>query len=186
MPLQEVGRALACGPDDGDALREILERQREAIAHEAAQLQKLQEQIRHLLRRLDTEDAPDPDELMKIMERMTMFENYFNADQQKRLAERRDALGKEGVEEAKREWSALVDEGLSCLNAEVPPAHPRARELVRRWDELGARFHAGEDTKDAARQMWQENSDSLSEAMPWTAEQLGTLVAYLAKARKPN
>jgi hypothetical protein len=44
-------------------------------------------------------------------------------------------------------------------------------------------FHSSEDTKAAARATWQENSQAISAGLPWTAEQLGGLMAYLEKAR---
>jgi hypothetical protein len=44
-------------------------------------------------------------------------------------------------------------------------------------------FHAGEETKAAARSMWQDNKTALSADLPWTPEQLAGLMAYLQKAR---
>jgi hypothetical protein len=44
-------------------------------------------------------------------------------------------------------------------------------------------FHAAEDTKAAARTMWQQNSSELGSTMPWPADQLRDLVSYLQRAR---
>lgn len=164
LSLPDIGSVLSQTADDGDSLRQVLERQREAIAYKAAQLQQLQDQIQHLVCRLNASRRPDADELLNLLERMTVFENYFTPEQQAKLAERRGHLGDEGVEQAKSDWTDLVREGLALIGDDVPATDPRAQDLVRRWDELGSQFHAGEDTKAAAREMWRENSASLSSA----------------------
>lgn len=77
-----------------------------------------------------------------------------------------------------------MQEGLRQVDGGVPAVSPEARELVRRWDELGSRFDSSEGTKEAARAMWAENSTEFSHALPWTAEQLQALVAHLQAARE--
>jgi len=57
------------------------------------------------------------------------------------------------------------------------------RELVRRWDELGSRFHSREGAKEAPASCWNENNAELSRALPWTAQQMQPLVAHLQAAR---
>jgi len=88
------------------------------------------------------------------------------------------------VDESRTQWAGLVQEGLRQVDAGVPAGSREARELVRRWDDLGSRFHGSEGTKAAARTMWNENSNELSQALPWTAEQMHALVAHLHAARE--
>ena len=71
------------------------------------------------------------------------------------------------------------------LKSGRPAGDPEVRDLVRRWDEIGSMFHAAEETKTAARTMWQENSSELGSALPWPADQLRDLVGYLQRARTP-
>lgn len=87
------------------------------------------------------------------------------------------------MEESRTEWVGLVEEGLRQVDGRIPAASPEARELARRWDELGSRFDSGEDTKVAARTMWNGNSAELSKALPWTGQQLQQLMAHLQQAR---
>lgn len=61
LSLPDIGSVLSQTADDGDSLRQVLERQREAIAYEAAQLQQLQDQIQHLVCRLNASRRPDAD-----------------------------------------------------------------------------------------------------------------------------
>ncbi|MDQ0770943.1 hypothetical protein QF031_003692 [Pseudarthrobacter defluvii] len=112
-----------------------------------------------------------------------MFENYFTEDQRRELDARRAQLGQEAMEESRNEWVVLVEEGLRQVDGGVPAARPEARDLMRRWDELGSRFHSSEGTKAAARTLWSENSAELSQALPWTADQLQALMAHLQEAR---
>jgi hypothetical protein len=126
---------------------------------------------------------PGPEQFMTTLEMIAVFENYFTAEQRNELADRRAALGNDSVEAAKKEWVALVEEGLKHVQAGTPVNDPLVQDLVRRWDALGSLFHGGEQTKAAARSMWQQNSGELSQALPWSAARLAALVAYLQQAR---
>ena len=71
--------------------------------------------------------------------------------------------------------------------ARSTPASLPAAARQGSWSAAGmswARFHGSEGTKAAARTMWNENSNELSQALPWTAEQMHALVAHLHAARE--
>ena len=71
------------------------------------------------------------------------------------------------------------------MEADTAVDDPRVQNLVRRRDELGAAFHAGdEQTKQAAQQMWRDHRTELSQRLPWPADQVAGLVAYLEGARQ--
>src|SRR6478735_9145779 len=120
---------------------------------------------------------------MATLEMITMLENYFTPEQRQELAGRRAELGGAGVEAAKVRWAALVEEGLRHVENGTPVSDPSIREWARAWDEIGSSFHRGEETKAAARSMWQDNKAALSAGLPWTPDQLAGLMAYLQKAR---
>lgn len=179
LSLEEIADALA----EPAHMRHLLGAQlRELDAH-AARIAELREQIHGLLGRLDAVPEPDPEDLMTTLEMMSMLENHFTAEQRSRLAGRRDEMGPEAVEAARTRWVELVNELLPHVASGTPVDDPRVRELVESWDAVGAAFHGGEDTKVAARRMWSGNSGELSRALPWTAEQLTGLVAYVNQVR---
>lgn len=85
---------------------------------------------------------------------------------------------------AKAEWTRLVEELLRHVQDGTPPADPRVRVLVERWDALGNLFHDDDRTKAAARSMWQENSEELGRNLPWPADRMRDLVGCLEQARQ--
>jgi len=183
VPLGEIAPVLDQSGGTPKSLQKLLQRQLDALDRQALQLEQLQRTIRELLARLGGQGHAGPGDFITVLERMTMFENYFTGDQRRELEERRAQLGQEATDQSRTEWAALVEEGLRQVDGGIPAASPEARELVRRWDELGSRFHSSEGTKEAARSMWSGNSAELSRALPWTAEQLQALLAHLQEAR---
>lgn len=185
--LDEIRTALADPVDDLASMRALLSAQLDALEAQADRIGGLARRVDGLLRRLDSE-MPDPDQFMATLEMISMLDGHFTTEQQERLAERRDELGPEAVEEAKARWVALVEELLPHVQAGTPVDDPRVRDLVRRWDELGGAFHTGhadgEETKAAARRMWQGRQDELSRRLPWSAGRLAGLVGYLERVRQ--
>ncbi|MGN7202381.1 MerR family transcriptional regulator [Arthrobacter sp. SAFR-044] len=183
VPLGEIAPVLDESGGNPESLQKLLLRQLDALGEQALQLEQLQRTIRELLARLSGQGHAEPAYFTTVLERMTMFENYFTEDQRRELDEQRARLGREAADESRTEWVGLVEEGLRQVDGGVPATSPEARELVHRWDELGSRFHSSEGTKAAARSMWAENSAELSQALPWTAQQMQALVAHLEAAR---
>ncbi len=183
LPLADIGAALEAPADDLTSLRTLLERQLRHMRHHAEQIQAVEDRIRDLLSRIDAAAMPDTKQFMSTLEMIAVLENHFTPEQRQELAARRADLGADRIEAAKTRWAALVEEGLRHVGDGTPVSDPSVREWARAWDELGSMFHSGEHTKTAARAMWQDNSAALSADLPWTAEQLAELLAYLQKAR---
>ncbi|SKB31380.1 DNA-binding transcriptional regulator, MerR family [Arthrobacter sp. 49Tsu3.1M3] len=183
LPLAEIGAVLGTPADDMGSLRALLERQLLHLRQHAEQVQAVQDRIRDLLSRIDGAAMPAPEQFMATLEMITMLENYFTPEQRQELAGRRAELGSDSIDAAKVRWAALVEEGLRHVENGTPVTDPSIREWARVWDEIGSMFHRGEETKAAARSMWQDNKTALSADLPWTPEQLAGLVAYLQKAR---
>jgi hypothetical protein len=126
---------------------------------------------------------PDPDEFMTTLEMMSVYETYFTQEQRDQLAERRAALGEAGIDAAKNDFRAIVEEGLRLVRAGTPPGDPRARALVDRWDAVGAPFHSDDSTKEAARAAWADNSAAIAARLPWPADEFIALVSFVEQAR---
>lgn len=188
LPLADIGAALATPADDMASLRILLEQQLQHMSRHAEQVHAVQNRLRDLLSRLDisrSEGAamPSPEQFMSTLEMITVLENHFTPEQRQELADRRAELGTDRIEAAKTRWAALVEEGLRHVENGTPVSDPSIREWVRTWDEIGSMFHSGEQTKAAARSIWQDNRGALSADLPWSSEQLAGLLAYLQKAR---
>jgi MerR family transcriptional regulator, thiopeptide resistance regulator len=184
LPLEQIRGGLAGSGEDLASLSGLLRQQLVALTEQAEHVRLLQRQIQDLLDRIEESSMPDPEQFMIALERMTVLEKYFTREQRQQLADRRVELGAERIDDARTRWVSLVEEGLGYLKAGRRADDPEVRDLVRRWDEIGSMFHSAEDTKAAARNMWQENSSELSGRLPWPGDQLRDLVTYLQQARE--
>ncbi|GAA3108197.1 MerR family transcriptional regulator [Streptosporangium carneum] len=190
LSLEEIAGVLADSPDDLETMRALLAAQLHDLEDQAGRIDRLRQRLHGLLGKLDDASMPDTDQFMMTLETMSVFETYFTQEQQDQLAERRADLGPAAVEEAKARWVDLVGELLPHVQADTPVDDPRVRDLVSRWDALGSAFHAdgeqGERTKAAAQRMWDDNSADLGRRLPWPADQMVALVAYVGRVRQAS
>lgn len=184
LSLEEIATVLA-ESDDLATMRRLLTGQLHELDQQADRVQRLRQQILGLLSQIDAGSMPDPDRFMTTLEMISVFETYFTQEQREHLAGRTAELGPEAVDSAKTAWAGLVEELLRHVQAGTPVADPRVQDLVGRWDALGVLFHDGDErTKAAAQRMWQDNSADISRRLPWPADRMVALVAYLERARQ--
>lgn len=185
LSLEEIGDVVDGAPDDLPAMRAVLGAQLEELQRQGERIAQITEQVRGLLRQLDGESAPDPDQFMTTLEMISVLDGYFTQEQQDQLARRRAELGPAAVEAARTRWTGLVEELLAHLDAGTAVDDPGVRRLVAAWDEIGSAFHTGGDrTEDSARRMWQDRGADLSRGLPWPAERMAGLVGYLERVRQ--
>jgi DNA-binding transcriptional MerR regulator len=185
LSLEEIAGVLADSADDLAELRGLLTARLRGLEAEAQGIQRLTDQVRGLLSRMDDSSLPDPDQFMTTLEMISVYETSFTPEQRVRLAERRAELGVEAVDAARTEWVGLVEEVLRHVRDGTPVDDPRVQTLVGRWDALGNRFHDGDERiSAAARTMWRENSEELGRSLPWPTDQMTALVGYLERARQ--
>ncbi|HEX5407108.1 MAG TPA: MerR family transcriptional regulator [Pseudonocardiaceae bacterium] len=181
LSLEDIADVLT---DDLAGLRDLLAAQLTDVTTRAARLVEMRDRIGDLLQQIDANRLPDTAQFMTTLELMSVYETYFTQQQRDELAERRAGLDADAV---KQEWTELVEQLLPHVTADTPVDDQQVVELVSTWDTLGARFHApapqGEQTAQAARRMWQENSAELGAALPWPAESMTALVAYVGRVR---
>ncbi|GAB1823990.1 hypothetical protein HerbRD11066_71540 [Herbidospora sp. RD11066] len=174
LSLDEIAAAL----ETPASMTVLLHAHLAALARRAGEIEALRTQLTRLL------DHDDPSDYLKALEMMAMLDSYFTPEQQDSLAARREELGPEAIETAKSEWLTLVESLLVCVRTGTAPDSQEARDLVTRWDALGAGFHAGgTGTETAARQMWADKSEEISARLPWTADELRALVTYVNEVR---
>jgi MerR family transcriptional regulator, thiopeptide resistance regulator len=188
LSLEAITGVLA-GQGDGLAeFRELLTAQLRDVDEQVARLRELRGRIGDLLQQIEVRRMPDADQFMATLELISVYDTYFTRQQRDQLAQRRAELGPEAVEAAKREWHDLVEALLPHVAADTPVDDPRVVELTARWEALGARFHPsapqGHETAETARRMWRDNSAELGANLPWPAERVTALVAYLRRARE--
>ncbi|MCG2622400.1 MerR family transcriptional regulator [Arthrobacter sp. I2-34] len=185
LSLAETAAVLTAPVEGLDSLEDLLATQLERLAAHAERLRQLQDRIEQLLGRIRSRTVPDAGQFLSTLEMISMFDGYFTPEQRSQLAARAAGLGPDAVEAAKASWAGLVQELLQHVRQQTPAADPGVQELVARWDALATRFNGGDDAvKATAQQVWQDQSETISRTMPWPADELRALVAYLHEARQ--
>jgi DNA-binding transcriptional MerR regulator len=133
LSLDEVAAALG-----GHDVRVVVQRRLAALDDQLAEGRRLRERLARVL------DGASSQELMDAIERMTMYDRHYTPEQQEQLAERRAALGDEGMAAAEREWAELIAAARAEQEKGTDPSDPRVQELAARWRELVQRFTGGD------------------------------------------
>ncbi|MEU2428209.1 MerR family transcriptional regulator [Streptomyces sp. NPDC007861] len=189
LSLEEIGGVLAKAPDGAAGelgrMRGLLAAQLRALDAQAARIDELRQRVAGLLRQIeDDASMPGPDQFMTTLELMTVYETAFTPEQRQRLADRTAELGPEAVAAARNEFSGLVEEFLRHVEAGTPVTDPAVRELQRRWDAIGSRFHDGDEgITDAAQSVWRENAQDIARTLPWPPEKFVEVIGYVQRVR---
>jgi len=140
LPLDQIGRLLR----DDVGLADVLARQLQAIERRMAADAALHARLRGLLDASAENDEPTVADLTDTMGAMAMSDRYYTQEQQEALAERRDALGPEGMRAAERAWADLIAEAEAARVAGTDPSAPQMQEIARRWRALIEQFTGGD------------------------------------------
>lgn len=169
LRLDEV-RALLAGADPSP--RATLTAHLERVDAELAAGQALRARLVEALDALDAsasrhDDADaDADQLMKVIEKMTMFDQHLTARHQQWLAHRREQVGDQAWQQALDAWPEVVDAVRAEMDAGTDPTDPRVGQLMHRWQELQRVFLDDDpEMRTAAgrawRTMWDQHPDQL-------------------------
>src|ERR1700759_828009 len=127
LGLAEISALLESSPDLASAVRGHLQE----VERQLELGRRLRVTLTRILDLLEEGHDPGREEFIDAIGVMIMSESYFTADQQERLAERRRALGKDGMAAAERAWSELIE----AVRA----------QLAGRWRALIQQFPGGDD-----------------------------------------
>jgi DNA-binding transcriptional MerR regulator len=158
LPLDAIGSAL--DEEDFDP-RAAVEDHLARLETRMDQQRRLQERLRRLLERLDTED------FLTTIEELTMRQRYYTPDQLDQLEQRRQAIGEDAIRDVEREWAEIFATLRAELDAGTDPADPKLRPLAQRGRELVAMFTGGDPgITSALKEMWEkEDPETVSRGM---------------------
>ncbi len=178
LPLGEVAGALA---GEGPDLRGAVERHLRRVEEDLVAAARLRDRLTGLLQALDAGGEPSGAELIDTIEVMTMHQQYYSDEQLQQLAERREALGDEGMQRAQDDWAELIDAMRREQQAGTDPADPRVQELSARWQALVEQFTGGDHgIRASLRRMYEEQGSSAASHGTVDPE----VMAYAARARE--
>src|SRR5690348_7548907 len=179
LGLGEIGGLLDSSPDLAQAVRghlDLVERQLELG-------RRLRVTLTRILELLDSGQDPGRDEFIDAIGVMIMSESYYTPEQQEQLAERRKALGEEGMAAAERDWAELIDAVRAERAAGTDPTDARMLELAGRWRGLIEQFTGGDEgIRQSLQRMYREQgvqTASRGMADPELMEYIGQALAQL-------
>lgn len=180
LGLAEIGGLLDASPDLAQAVRGHLD----LVEHQLELSRRLRVTLTRILELLETGHDPGRDEFIDAIGVMIMSESHYTAEQQEQLAERRRALGEEGMAAAERTWAELIDAVRAEQAAGTDPSDPRMLELARRWRDLIEQFTGGDEgiRQSLARMYREEGVQTASRGMvdPGLMEYVGNALAQLS------
>ena len=106
--------------------------------------QELCDRLQHLRESLLSQGEDDVETFIQTVEVMNMIESYYTKEQLQQLAERREALGEEGMRKAERDWADLFAELRVEMDKGTPPDAPAVQALVQRSEALIGAFTGGD------------------------------------------
>jgi DNA-binding transcriptional MerR regulator len=125
-----------------------LQRQREAIVEQRGRLELAIKAIEKVERVLASTDEPDWEVFAEIVEVINMQNNmewtnkYYSEEAKQKIAGRAATVPPEVIEQAQRDWPALIKEVEASLGED--PASEKAQALAERWSNLVAGFTGGD------------------------------------------
>ncbi len=132
LPLKAIGGVL-----DGGDPRSVMEQHLAHVESELRRHRRLRDRLKGLL-------AGDSTELVQLIQETVMHEQYYTEEQMQQLAERREALGEDGMQRVQAEWAELIEAMRREHEAGTDPSDPRVRELGLPLKSIGAVLDGGD------------------------------------------
>ena len=144
--LNEIKKILKDGVVD---LATTLRRQREAIEEKRARLELAIKAIQRAEYVVSVSRQPNWELFAKIIEVINMQSNmdwsrkYYSEEARREIEKRAARIPGEIIEQAQRDWAALIKEVEAAVTAKEDPASANAQALAARWSELIKGFTGG-------------------------------------------
>jgi MerR family transcriptional regulator, thiopeptide resistance regulator len=145
FPLKQITRIL--NRDSFDLAKE-LRSQREIIVEQRRRLELAVKAIERVERVLASTAEPDWEMFAEIIEVINMqrdmswTDKYYSEEAKQKIAERAQTVPREAIEQAEREWPALIKEVEASLGEDS--AGEKAQALAERWVNLVRGFTGGD------------------------------------------
>jgi DNA-binding transcriptional MerR regulator len=183
--LKEIRKILNRESDD---LATALRRQREAIEEKRQRLDLAIQAIQRAEYVAGTSKEPGWEAFAKIIEVIKMqtdmdwTNKYYSEEAQREIKKRAATIPREVIEQAQRDWAALIKEVEAAVAAGEDPASEKSGSLAARWSELIKGFTGGNsEIQKGLNQMYADRSNwPQSMPKPFSDE----VQAFIVKAMK--
>ncbi len=132
-------------------LREQVEMQRE-----------LCEKLEAIAAHFRAAEEVSADEFLRVIERMTMIENYYTPEQLESIKTRGEQMGEEAIRQSQVDWAELIAEVRAEEEKGTDPTDPKVQAMARRWMDLVNGFTGGDPgIAQSLQRLWKEQGDNL-------------------------
>jgi len=186
LALRQLGFSL---PEVRDCLdrpdfspQDLIQRHIRCLQEQISLQQELCHRLEAIRDHIDVADSVSAEEILQIIERMTMIENYYTTEQLDYLKKRKELIGEERMQQAPEDWSVLMAEVRAEQENGTDPSDPRVLELARRWMDLVNEFTGGDPgIAQSVGRLWKEQGDQILTQQPMQNDPRG-LFEYLGPA----
>jgi MerR family transcriptional regulator, thiopeptide resistance regulator len=166
----------------GLSLQSVIEMQIARLEEKIEMQTRLRDQLKGIERSLRATGDVPVDELMQIMEVMTMMEKYYTPEQMEWLKKRAETLGDEHIRAVEAEWPQLIEKVRAEMDKGTDPSDDRVQALAKRWEELVNEFTGGDPgIERAVTRLYEDNPPELAQLVD---PRIGEYMEYISRALK--
>jgi DNA-binding transcriptional MerR regulator len=144
------------GDPDFSPLR-VVQMHLEHLRTQVQAQQRLCERLEQVAAVLRVAGEVPADELVRLIEEMTMIEKYYTPEQMDYLKQRAAEVGEDRIRQVEAEWPQLMAQVRAAMDQGKDPRSPEVQALARRWMELIREFTGGNPEVAASlKKMWQQ------------------------------
>jgi DNA-binding transcriptional MerR regulator len=175
LPLAEIRRSLSTG---GPTLLGTIEQHITRLQARIEQDRRLCSRLEETAARLRKRQRPTLEEIVDIIEGVTMSDKYFTPEQREWMKARGEAVGEARIKEVEAEWPKLIAEVRAEMERGAPPDHPSVKALAARWAGLVEEFTNGNLGIAKSVATMYQNEPSVRQKTGITAE----MMEYISRA----
>jgi DNA-binding transcriptional MerR regulator len=136
LSLDEVRRLL---DDEAMSPRHLIDLHLARLHEVIALAQRLVRHLQALAARIDANEVTSVEDLCRIIQEMTIMEQYFTRDQLALLEQRRAQVGQARLREIRDAWAEIIPAVQQAMDGGVDPTSPEILATARRWKALETR-----------------------------------------------
>jgi DNA-binding transcriptional MerR regulator len=141
---------------------DLIQRHIRCLREQIALQQELCNRLEAIHDHVQAAESVSAEEILQIISRMTMIENYYTPEQLEYLKNRAELIGEERMKQAPEDWAALMAEVRAEKEKGTAPDDPKILELARRWKDLMHEFSGGDPgIAQSVQRLWKEQGDQL-------------------------
>jgi DNA-binding transcriptional MerR regulator len=166
LSLRQLGFSLeeirGCLDRPGFSPLEVIRLHIGRLRDQIALRQRLCARLEEVAVRLETAGEVSADELIQMIEEITMVQNYYTPEQRESIKKRAEEAGPERIQQSHEEWAELIAQVRAEMDKGTDPAAPEVQAMARRWMALVHEFTGGDPgIERAVGRVWQEQGDAL-------------------------